>query len=46
MLIEFNGKTYAITAVDPYEFYNTEIKIRGQEVAPKPIDVSEYEVWL
>ncbi|MCU7522506.1 MAG: phage head closure protein [Ignavibacteria bacterium] len=45
MYVEFAGKTYAITAPDKYEFYNTDIKFMAKEVAPITAEETEYEVW-
>lgn len=52
MLIEFNGKTYNINAIDEFEFYNhTDLKITASEIEPKRYikaigsDISDYSKY-
>lgn len=40
--LEFDGKTYAITGIDPLEFKNTEMKLTCSSVSPPRVDSVEY----
>jgi hypothetical protein len=42
MFVEFNNKTYKITAIDKFEFNKTDIKITAAEIQPLPFDSEEW----
>lgn len=43
LYIEFNGTTYKVVSIDPYEYNKTDLEIRAEEVSPPSFDEVEYE---
>lgn len=43
LFLEFGGKTYRVTTVDPYEFNKTDLSLRAEEASPPAFDEAEWE---
>jgi len=45
LYIEFNGTTYKVASIDPYEYNKTDLEIRAEEISPPTFDEVEYEEY-